>query len=442
MKQLCFISTLFLVAAATAQQSAPPAPAATTTTMQVPPPISTIGLPTQIGARELSNYIEGGIRVTGGYVNNLYPGNSSVTLDDGTFTIQPQISFDRTTGRLHEDLSYTPSFDFYTPDSSLNTVDHNAKVGFQYRLTPNIEFLADDTVAKTSDTLGGPLSPGSVSGNLPAATPGFILPFLPQISNNANVELASQLSLNSMFGFGGNSTLLHYTSPSLSQGLYDSNARSGFAFYAQRFSLRQYVGGLYQYSFIVATPVATNSAAQADLVAHNVLGFYTAYPQPKLSISLGLGSQHYRLTQDPAAPISAWTPIALASVGWQVQHASLALSYSRIVTEGGGIVGAYTSNSANASAQWQFARDWSTGLNGEYAQLTPVTHALTFSTPGGHTLSLGGSLERQLGPNLTLSVQYQHLHQNYDGIPAIAANPDSSQETASIYYHFSRPVGM
>ncbi len=442
LKQLCLISTLFLVTAATAQQSAPPAPAAINTTMQLPPPISSIGLPAQIGARERSNYLEGGIRVTGGYVNNLYPGNSSRTLDDGIFTLQPQVSFDRTTGRLHEDLSYTPSFDFYTPDTSLDTIDHNAKVGFQYRFTPNVTLLADDTVAKTSDTLGEPLSFNSLSGSLPTSTPGFIIPFLPQISNSANVELASQLSPTSMFGLGGNSTLLHYTSPSLSQGLYNSNARSGFAFYTQRFSLRQYLGGLYQYSLIVATPVAKNGAAQADLTAHSVLGFYTAYPQPKLSISLGLGLQHYRLTQGPAAPIRAWTPIALASVGWQVQRASFALSYSRVVTEGQGIVGAYTSNSATASGQWQFSRDWSAGINGDYAQLTPVTHSLAFSTLGGHTLSLGGSVHRQLGPNLTLSIQYQHLHQTYDGIPAIAANPNSSQETASIYYHFSRPVGM
>jgi hypothetical protein len=440
-KQICLGSMLFFVSSATAQINRPPAYPEAEVQMQVPPPVSSMGFPTVVGEGELANYLRVGIRFSGGYVNNLYPGIGSGTLDDSTFSLEPNISVDRTTDRIHEVLEYTPSFDFYNPDDSLNTINHAGAVRFQYRFTPFVTFLIGDTVTKTSNTWNQPLSSGSVSGGLPPAAPGFVAPFAPQISNSAFAQLAWQFAENSMIGLGGNTTLLDYTDSSQAQGLFNSNSRGGSAFYAHRLGARQYVGGLYQYSLIIATPVTTSTLAEADLDANNFLGFYTFYLQPRISISLGAGSQYYDLTQAPAASSHAWAPIAIGSIGWQVARANFALNYSHLVTEGQGVIGAYTSDSGNLAMQLQLSPNWIANVSGSYAQLVPAAESFVNSTPGGHTLSFAGMLQRRLGANLTLSAQYEYLHQNYADIPSITNNPDSSRATASITYHFSRLLG-
>lgn len=441
LKPLCLISLLLFVPSVLAQvNTAPPEPDANVQ-MQLPPPVSSLGFPTSVGSLDRSNYFSAALLFSGGYAHNLYPISGSGTVDDATFRLQPNISLDHTTDRVHEMLRYTPTFDYYNPNDSLNTINQTGELAFQYRATPYVTVLAGDIAARTSNTWSQPLSSASVSGSLPPASPGFIAPFAPQTSNKAYAQLAWQFSRNSMIGFGGNTTLLDFSEPSQARGLFNSNSRSGSAFYAHRIHMKQYFGGLYQYSLIEATPVVSSGPAKANLEAHNFLAFYTVYLQPTLSLSLGAGSQRYDITQSPSTAAHAWEPVAVGSIGWQVARANFALSYSRLVTEGQGVIGAYTSNSGNLSTQLQVSPNWVTTLSGNYSQLKPVVQTLSGSTPGGHTVSFDGLLERQLGPNITVSFQYQYLHQNYTGIPAIAANPTSSRETASITYHFYRLLG-
>jgi hypothetical protein len=409
--------------------------------MLMPPPISEVGFPMKTGAEERSNYFSGGVTFNGGYVNNLYPGTGATTVNDALYLVQPTISVDYTTNRSHETFTYAPAFTFYDPSSTLNTVDQSGTAAFRYRLGPHVNFLAGDAVTKTSNTLSQPLSSGLVSGGLPAATPSFVVPFAPQLSNSAYAQLGWQFSMNDMLGFDGTATLLDFSNNSEAQGLYNSNSRGAAAFYTHRLTERQYLGAAYQYSEIAATPAVANGVDEADLDADNLLGFYTVYLKPNLSLSLGGGSQYYKLTQSPIAPAKSWAPSALGSLGWQGLHTSFALSYSRVVTEGDGIVGAYNTNSGTVSGRWQVSRNWTMSLSGNYSDLTAAATSFAGSLPGGHTLSGAASVGRQMGQNLSFVIQYQRLHQDYSGIRAISFDPNSSFESGSIVYHFSRPLG-
>jgi hypothetical protein len=406
--------------------------------MLMPPPISAVGFPMETGAEARSNYFSGSIAFNGGYVNNLYPGLGTSSVDDALYIVQPTISVDHTTSRSHETFTYAPAFTFYDPDSSLNYIDQSGTAALSYRLSPHVNFSAGDTVSKTSNTWSPSLS--SISGGLPNATPGVIVPYAPQLSNNAYAQLGWQFALNSMIGFDGATSLLDFSTTAEAQGLYNSNSRGGSAFYTHRMTPRQYMGATYQYSQIAATPVIANGIAQADLSTNSVLGFYTVYPRRTLSLSLGGGSQHYQLTQSPSAPAKGWAPSAIASLGWQGLHTSLAVSCSRLVTEGEGIIGAYTTDVVSASARWQLTRYWTTSLGGNYSDFAAVAQAIAGSIPGGHTLSGTASVGRQMGQHLSFTLQYQRLHDNY-GIPAISSNPNTSFESGSITYSFLRPLG-
>ena len=77
------------------------------------------------------------------------------------------------------------------------------------------------------------------------------------------------------------------------------------------------------------------------------------------------GPQHSDATQPPLPPARSWSPLLTASLSWQGQRTSLAASYARIVTGGGGLAGAYHSNIANVSGRWQISRTWTARTVGE-----------------------------------------------------------------------------
>jgi len=245
-----------------------------------------------------------------------------------------------------------------------------------------------------------------------------------------------------MVGGGGVTTLFDYLqSSSEASGLGNSTSRGGSAFYTHRLSDRQYFGASYQYSEVAAKPTIVNGIAEGDLNSNNIFGFYSVYLRSNLSLSFGGGSQRYVLTQAGAAPAAGWAPSATGSLGWQGLHTSFAVSYSRLYTEGEGVIGLYSANSAAVSGRWQLSRNWTSSLGGNYSAIATVAGSSAGSISGGHTLSGAASVGRQLGQNLGFTFQYQRLSQNYPGIAAISGDPDTSRASVSITYHFLRPLG-
>jgi hypothetical protein len=111
------------------------------------------------------------------------------------------------------------------------------------------------------------------------------------------------------------------------------------------------------------------------------------------------------------------------------------------VTGGGGLIGAFNSNAANASARWQMRRKWSVGSVATYAIYKNVTQLLTFGTPGGHSISGSISLQRSIGEHFNAEAGYTRLHQSFGDVAVISGAPDTNREFISISYQFIRPLG-
>ena len=129
-------------------------------------------------------------------------------------------------------------------------------------------------------------------------------------------------------------------------------------------------------------------------------------------------------------------------MNWQGQFTSMAASYSRIISDGGGLLGAVQMNSASFSIHRQIARSLSASLSGGYVQdgvLGALSQAATGST-NGHSLSGSASLQKQFGEHLNVNLGYTRIHQNYN-VAAISATPDTNREFVSLSYQFVRPLG-
>jgi hypothetical protein len=232
-------------------------------------------------------------------------------------------------------------------------------------------------------------------------------------------------------------TTLHYPNPSQSPGLSDSSSRGGMAFYNKRMTRTQYVGAIYQFlEMQTYLPIGTSSTNTSTM-----LGYYTVYPKPGLSLSVSAGPQDYHISYPKLPTLTAWGPSVTASMGWQGNHTSFAAAYSQSVTGGGGLVGGYHARTAEMTAGWRMARTWEGGASGSYSINNPVGGSSPTEGQAGQGISGAATLQHPIRDQLTVGFMYQHVHQSYDEIAAIASNPDSDRVSLMITWNFLRPLG-
>lgn len=423
-------------------------PGSTDDQMKIPPPVSGQSYPTQVTSQERPNYLRGGLAFTTAHMDNVLGSLGSLgskPVTDVSYSVGPTLALDETRSRLHFVLNYAPGFTFYQRTSSLNEQDQNVSFNLNYRLSPHVTLVAQDGFLKTSNVLNQQsFSPvGTVSGGAQAPNFSVIPPVADLLSDNASVGMNYQFALNGMVGASGSFTYLHYPNPAQVPGLFDSNSQGGSAFYSFRLSKMNYIGATYQYQRLIAQP----SFGQSETQTHALLLFYTLYATPHFSISFFGGPQHSN-TIEPAQPpllpqvttIRQWTPAAGASLGWQGKLNNVAVSYSRVISSGGGLIGAVQMNSATASFRQQIARFLSGTVSGGYTENQVLATALA---PGnnGHSVSGTAALQQQFGPHISVQLGYTRLHQNYSYVAVLAATPDTNREAVSISYQFSRPLG-
>jgi len=411
------------------------------TRMLTPPPVSGAAYATTPLGAERSNYIRGGLTFTTAYTDNVLGGATTNPVSDVSYSVWPSIALDETRPRRHLVFSYSPGFTFYQRTSERNEADHNLTASFQYRISPHVTLDLRDSFQKSSSFFNQPdlVAATPVSGSAQTPVTGVIAPTANRLGNAANAVLSYQFSPYGMVGATGTFNNQRYLDPEEVPGLYDSDLYGGSVFYNHRLSRMHYVGASYQYSKILSYPVG----AQTETETHTVFLFYTLYLRPNLSLSFSGGPQHYDATQGLLLPpAQAWTPAVTANLGWQGQRAAFAVGYSRIVTGGGGLLGAFHANSINASARYQLTRNWSAGVAGSYSINKSVTQFfLLQSNQDGHAILGSASVQRRLGPHFNVEAGYSRVHQSYSNIAALATAPDTNREYISISYQFARPLG-
>jgi hypothetical protein len=409
------------------------------TQLRVPPPVSGQAYSSEFAGETQSNIMRGGLGFGTAYLSNVWGAGSTNPLSDVTYSIWPTIALDKTTSQLHLMFNYSPGFTFYQHTSAYNQATQNLGVNLQYRLSPNLTVNVQDAFQKTSNMFNqsNAFTAAPVSGSVPTQAAAVVTPVADQLSNVTAAQLTYQVSADSMVGLTGSFNRLYYPNPQEVSGLFNSHSTGGSAYYSTRFGERYYIGGTFQYQNIASYRVAApGTLTQTE----TIFAFLTVYLKPALSLSVSGGPQHYRATQSPLPAAASWQPMIMASLGWQGERTTLAASYARVVTGGGGLNGAFNSNSANVSAVWQATRNWKVGVSSSYSVYNTLTPLFVQSNPGGHTISAAASAQRSLTDHLNVQFGYNWTHQIYAGIPAISTDPNLSRVFVSINYQFARPL--
>ena len=142
----------------------------------------------------------------------------------------------------------------------------------------------------------------------------------------------------------------------------------------------------------------------------------------------------------PSPASQSWHPEAGGSLSWQGRLSNLAVSYSHMISSGGGLIGAVQMDSASASIRQQLLRTLSASLAGGYTQ-NDVLAATPLASNNGHTVTGTASVQQQFGQHFNVQLGYTRLHQDYSTVAVLASNPNTNREFVSISYQFSRPLG-
>ena len=412
--------------------------------MQPPPPVSGQTYPIVLTTQERSNYLRGGVAFTSAYTDNVLGGVNGTPVSDVSYSIAPTVALDETTTRSHFVATYAPGFTFYQRTSARNQADENASIEFDFRLSPHVTFSARDGFQKSSNVFNQPdlASVGGVSGGTQGGNFSVIAPVADRLSNTGNAGITYQYALNSMIGASGTFTNLHYPDPSQVPGLFDARSQSGQAFYSLRVAKMNYLGVTYQYQRLISYPTLGNSETQT----HAALFFYTLYPASRFSVTF-FGGPQYSNTIQPAQPPSPapppskmWSPAAGASLSWQGNLNSFAVSYSHVIAGSGGLVGAVRMDSAAVSFRQQITKTLSGSIAGGYVQ-NDVLGVAILGASNGHSISGTASLQQQFGQHVNLQLGYTRLRQDYSGITVLALTPNTNREFVSLSYQFSKALG-
>ena len=405
--------------------------------MSLPTQVSGRAYPMELGSEQRSNYLSGGVIFTTAYDDNVFAGSEPTPLSETSFSLFPVIGISRTTPRTSGSLSYGAGFTFYTPTSSLNSINQNASADFDVRLTRHSSISLENSFEQNSSVYNQPyiLSGTSVSGSTIGQSAQIIVPFADQLINSTGLEYGYQFSRDAMVGGGASYDLFKYPDLQDVPGLNNSNSEGAVGFYSRRLSRSQYVGAMYRYTRTTTNPVETTTHTQTVSI------FYTAMPSNKLSISLTAGPEYFDTQEAPYPKESSLGSFVMASLDWKQKRTGVAVSYSRAVTAGQGVLGAYTTDSFNLSGRWLIARTWTATLSAAYSNLASAIAVATPSTPGGHTIFGTVSIQHTLSEHLDIAADYRRLHQTYGGIEVISNSPDDDRVSAGIYYRFTRPLG-
>jgi len=409
------------------------------TPMQAPPPVSGSSYATTFTTETESNYLRAGVTVTGAYSNNIAA--TQVPTAGGSFSVWPTIAFDKTTVRLHSDLTYSPGFTIYPQANALDQFNQSLSFALQYRLSPNITATFGEAFSRLSNvfTQPNPITAITVSAAAPPPPQAVIPAVADQRTNATNAQITYRCGENCMVGGGGNYNTLNFINSTRLSGLYNSDTATGSAFYSRRMKDRSFAGMTYLYQNIATFPSGTYAGGDTHTQTQAFALFLTYFLRPTFSISLLVGPQHFTSTQSPFPAIQGWSPLTTVSLGWQGSRTSLAASYSRIVTAAGGLNGAYNSNIANLTGRWQASRNWSLGVSTSYFTYETLTPLFVLSTSAGRTITGTVSAQRSIGGRLGLQVGCDWIQQSYNSSTAATPYPGTNRIFTSLSYQITRP---
>jgi len=368
---------------------------------------------------------------------------------DALFFVQPSIAFQETKSTVNWTASYTPgvSIDQHSINNYQYTQNAGGELGWQPSSHVRLRLRQDYTVTTNPfETVGRePVMP--TLGGFTGPTSSDILPFVKRTFLVSNAEVTARLSPHSALGFTGSYQQFDYANLPENIApltLTSSHTVLGTAFYSQQISSRTTVGVQYALFDIYSDLTGGEARAQAQDV--QLYGSWRLSGRSTFSVYAG---PEYSRDFYPGLPgiTHYWRPSAGVTYAWNGSRNAVTLDYVRRTSDGGGLMGATLTNHGVAGVRSRLTKNWNFDLRFEATDQIATEGFIEF-----RTYWAGAGVDRDLGRNFSLRLDYARLNQNsYEspGTPQevlaefgnLLLKGNHNLVQFSINLHFLKPLG-
>ena len=384
-----------------------------------------------------SDYLDAGVEVTTAFDDNAL-NLSTNPRSDLSCTFLPEIGLRESRGRTDWRLSYAGG---YTLHQRLDTYNSGFQdVGLQgtYKLSEHSNVTAANGFVRTTGFVGG-LEDGSStvpSTVLNQSNSAVVTPLASNTSNTTLLRIDDQLTQTSVVGGAATFVWSHYNDTQPSARLIDSTSQEADAYYNRILSPNTSVGITYRFLGLTFTSINNRTTV------NSVLATYTLRPRQSVVVTLYAGPQRVIVDSVSSAITAPFhrsyvSGMGGASLVWNGRYGAATASFSREVSDGGGLLGPVTWTNVSAQIKKQLSRNWF----GEFGIGYGISDSL--ATPGISSSSvknttLTSTVSRQWA-EWGFGLGYARVWQNQ----AISGIADTNHNRAwiSVSYRFSRALG-
>jgi hypothetical protein len=395
---------------------------------------------------ERSNYLRGGINVSATYDDNPLLASSGST-SNTSVSIFPNISIAESSSRIRWSLGYAGGLTINRSLANQNQDSQNLNFDSQYRLSPHLNLRVAENFSLTTGFFDAGDGAGVVVG---AGGPNasLITPLAASKSSMTTVETNYHFALNDLIGASGSFYDSRFTSVVPGTELTNTQTASGSAFWQHRIFRQDWSGLSYRFDRITFNPGGGETRVHSFNVVNtlNLSKRFTlsGFIGPQYSDNQGLVPGVLQPTQ-----WSGWSVAGGAEGGWRNEHTSVSAGYSRMISDGGGVLGSVRSQTVHGNFRRQLTPGWAAGLTASYGTNPALIVPFATSASSVNSTSAGISLERNVGKSIGLRLGYTHNFQEQFGVPgstqsapAQTLDANRNQFVVTLSYRWAKPLGM
>ncbi len=408
---------------------------------QIPALLGGIGISSaSLSEMERSNYLRGGINIGAAYDDNpllLSSGAESNTSE----SVFPNIKIDETSSRMRWTLGYAGGLTVNQKFTAQNQGSHNLNFDSQYRLSPHWSLHVAENFSVTTGVFdagnGGDVVVGAGGPNS-----SLITPLANEKSDRTTVEINNHFALNDLIGASGSFYDSHFSEVAGQAQLANTQTAAGSAFWLHQLFHGDWAGVTYRFERITFDP-------NGETRVHSFYAIDTLNLSKRLSVTGFVGPQYAEnqgLTAGGAtvSQTNNWSVGGGAEFGWNTQNTGASAGYSRMISDGGGILGTVLLQTIHGTFRRQLTRSWSGSVTAQHGTNQSLTVPFQTSATSINLTSVGVSLDRNVGKSVGLRMGYTHDFQQQFGVPGSSSALDANRNRlfVTLSYQWAKPLGM
>jgi len=321
------------------------------------------------------------------------------------------LNLDRQSGHYHLRITYNGSETIYEPSyyGLRYLPNHDAAISQEISLGRWTLRLRDDVLYTWGSSFSGlftgaPVLAGNeaLSSMQPSLASGGTIQtgLARQLNNTASVEADYAFSRRTTAVFVGTYSLMHF----LNSGYIDSQTINGRLGYNYALSAKNNIGLTYDYNLI------SFAGASSRLQDDSVQLAFGRKVTGRLAFQLAAGPQLLAFQNFGPSKRRQLSWSAFSAITHQWHRTSYSLSYFRGVTAGSGVYTGTTSQTVTVAVNQEITKSWSASVNSGYASNKALLPVAGLAGQFDDWFA-GANLNRQIGPQVHLSVNYGYQRQ-------------------------------